>query len=264
MSQLNRNLAPFDERIWNIIDDEIRTRLTNRLKLRRILDFKGPYGFDYSAVNTGKHILLEGNTSEVTYSLRKVLPLVEIETSFTVDRKEVSALERGAVDLESESLPEAVERFAAAENSAILHGIQGADFQGLMDSSENDVISVDKDDLVVSSAMAVRALNDQDVEGPYALFVGPDLYSYIYTADDKGYPIKKRLEEILNGPVQVHSDLKDEGFLSSSRGGDFEFISGEDVSVGYSHTDADKIHLFIRESFTVRVHSPEAVIALKA
>ena len=49
----------------------------------------------------------------------------------------------------------------------------------------------------------------------------------------------------------------------SQRGGDFHFESGEDISIGYDHHDADRVHLYVEESFTFQVASPEAGIALR-
>ena len=48
----------------------------------------------------------------------------------------------------------------------------------------------------------------------------------------------------------------------SLRGGDFELVSGQDVSIGYSGATADSVSLFLQESFTFRAHGPEAAIAL--
>ena len=48
----------------------------------------------------------------------------------------------------------------------------------------------------------------------------------------------------------------------SQRGGDFLFESGEDLSIGYSHHDEDNVHLYLEESFTFRVTSPDASVVL--
>ena len=48
----------------------------------------------------------------------------------------------------------------------------------------------------------------------------------------------------------------------SQRGGDFLFESGEDLAVGYDSHDADAVDLYIVESFTFRVATPEAAVAL--
>ena len=37
----------------------------------------------------------------------------------------------------------------------------------------------------------------------------------------------------------------------SLRGGDFLFESGQDLSIGYDHHDADLVHLYLEESFTL-------------
>jgi uncharacterized linocin/CFP29 family protein len=49
----------------------------------------------------------------------------------------------------------------------------------------------------------------------------------------------------------------------SLRGGDFRFESGQDLSLGYDHHDADNVHLYVEESFTFRVATPEAAVALR-
>lgn len=48
----------------------------------------------------------------------------------------------------------------------------------------------------------------------------------------------------------------------SQRGGDFLFESGQDLSVGYSHHDADSVHLYLEQSFTFRSATPEAAVWL--
>jgi uncharacterized linocin/CFP29 family protein len=48
----------------------------------------------------------------------------------------------------------------------------------------------------------------------------------------------------------------------SQRGGDFLFESGQDLVVGFDHYDADAVHLYIEQSFSFRVATPEAAAAL--
>jgi uncharacterized linocin/CFP29 family protein len=48
----------------------------------------------------------------------------------------------------------------------------------------------------------------------------------------------------------------------SMRGGDFAFDSGEDLSVGYESHDAESVSLYIEESFSFRVLTPEAAVAI--
>ncbi len=48
----------------------------------------------------------------------------------------------------------------------------------------------------------------------------------------------------------------------SLRGGDFLFESGEDISIGYESHDADAVDLYLEQSFSFRVVTPEAAVAL--
>jgi uncharacterized linocin/CFP29 family protein len=48
----------------------------------------------------------------------------------------------------------------------------------------------------------------------------------------------------------------------SLRGGDFLFESGQDLSIGYDHHDAEAVHLYLEESFSFRVATAEAAVAL--
>jgi uncharacterized linocin/CFP29 family protein len=50
----------------------------------------------------------------------------------------------------------------------------------------------------------------------------------------------------------------------SMRGGDFSFESGEDLSVGYDSHDANVVNLYIEESYSFRVLTPEAAVAITA
>jgi uncharacterized linocin/CFP29 family protein len=50
----------------------------------------------------------------------------------------------------------------------------------------------------------------------------------------------------------------------SVRGGDFLFESGQDLSVGYDSHDADAVRLYLEESFSFRVATAEAAVALTA
>ena len=48
----------------------------------------------------------------------------------------------------------------------------------------------------------------------------------------------------------------------SLRGGDFLFESGQDLSIGYDSHDADVVRLYLEQSFSFHVATPEAAVAL--
>ena len=81
------------------------------------------------------------------------------------------------------------------------------------------------------------------------------------TSEHGGYPLLDHLRKILGGPLVWAPGLQGAA-LVSMRGGDFLFDSGEDISIGYEHDDTQTVALYLSESFSFRVVTPEAAVAL--
>src|SRR5205823_3296249 len=97
---------------------------------------------------------------------------------------------------------------------------------------------------------------------PYGLALGPDAHTRaLETSEHGGYPLLEHLREILGGPL-VWAPGVDGAVVVSLRGGDFVFTSGEDISIGYERHDDEAVHLYLEESFTFRVVTPEAAVPL--
>ncbi len=70
------------------------------------------------------------------------------------------------------------------------------------------------------------------------------------------------VRELLDGPI-VWAPAADGAIVLSMRGGDFELTVGQDFSIGYLDHTAQAVRLYLQESFTFRVLSPEAAVPLK-
>ncbi|HEX3735844.1 MAG TPA: family 1 encapsulin nanocompartment shell protein [Solirubrobacterales bacterium] len=265
MNHLLRNLAPVSDAGWELLDDEARERLRPSLAARRLVDFSGPRGWQHSATNLGRIDEVDpANGGGVTAAQRRVLPLVELRAEFTVSRAELADNDRGAVDADLEALDEAAQRIAIAENVAVFHGWGKAGIAGIADASpvKSKPLGGSAEDYPRSVAGAVEALREVGVEGPYGLALGPDEYTrVIETAEHGGYPLFDHLEKILEGPIVWAPGVKGAVVLSL-RGGDFLFESGQDLAIGYSHHDAEAVHLYLEESFSFVVATPEAAAPL--
>jgi uncharacterized linocin/CFP29 family protein len=69
------------------------------------------------------------------------------------------------------------------------------------------------------------------------------------------------VKHIVDGPI-IWAPAVNGAVVLSTRGGDFELTVGRDLSIGYaSHTDA-VVRLYLTESMTFRVLTPEAAVAL--
>jgi uncharacterized linocin/CFP29 family protein len=264
---LLRDLAPMPDRAWELIDAEARERLTPNLAGRRLVDWSGPHGWNYSATDLGRARRIDNATGAgEEVAQRVVLPVTEFRVPFTVSRAEVADAARGANNLELDDLVRAALRAAECENAAILDGRAAAGIVGIAAACAHSAMALgaDANDYPHVVAVAVDRLRQAGVDGPYALAIAPEGFTRIVeTTEHGGHPLLDHLRQILGGEV-VRAPGIGGAVVLTRRGGDFTLDMAQDLSVGYSHHDADTIHLYLEEAFTFHVAEPDAAIALAA
>jgi uncharacterized linocin/CFP29 family protein len=265
MNHLLRDSAPITEAAWKLIDDEARERLTPALAARKLVDFAGPRGWEHSAANLGRATPLADTPIDgVQAAQRRVLALVELRAPFTLSRDELRDADRGAPDIDLAPLDEAARLIATTENHAVFHGWPAAGFTGIADASTHEAIALgdDCERYPRHVARAVEALLRAGIDGPYGLALGPDAYTDVLeTTEHGGYPLLDHLRKIIGGPL-VWAPGVQGAVVVSLRGGDFLLDVGEDLSIGYREHSANAVELYLVESFTFRVATPEAAVAL--
>ena len=264
MNHLLRGQAPISDTGWNVLDREARERLTPALAARKLVDFSGPLGWEHSATNLGRSEALESAPADgVTARRRRVLPMVEMRADFELGRDELRDADRGAEDVDLGPLDKAAHQIAVAENRAVFHGWSGA-VTGIAEASPHAPLTLGEaaDDYPRPVAGAAERLLCSGVTGPYGLALGRDQYRRVVeTAEHGGYPLLDHLHKILEGPIVWTPGLEGAVVLSL-RGGDFLFESGQDLSIGYDSHDGDVVRLYLEQSFSFRVATPEAAVVL--
>jgi len=264
MNNLFRELAPIPAPAWQEIEKEAKRTLKTMLAARRIVDFVGPQGFAISAIGTGRTAPIPAPPNGgVEAHLRQVQPLVEIRAPFELARSEIEAIDRGAKDPNLDTVIAAARRIAIAEDTAIFHGYSGAHIRGICEAQASAALSIGDDyeayPTVVASAL--NKLRDAGVDGPYALALSERCYTGLTETAKAGYPILEHVRRIVEGPIVWAPGLKG-AVVVSLRGGDFELVVGRDFSIGYLDHDAKRVRLYIEESFTFRLLSPQAAVPL--
>jgi uncharacterized linocin/CFP29 family protein len=266
MDHLLRSHAPISDAGWTLLDEEARERLTPALAARKLVDFSGPHGWEHSATNLGRTTgLAEAPCEGVAGRQRRVLPLVELRADFELSRDELRDADRGADDADLAPLDNAAHQIALAENVAVFHGWADA-IAGITEASPHDQLALGDatDDYPRPVASAVEQLLCNGVSGPYGLALGREQYRRVVeTAEHGGYPLLDHLRKILEGPIVWAPGVKG-AVVVSLRGGDFSFESGQDLSIGYDSHDGDVVRLYLEESFSFHVATPEAGVALNA
>ncbi|MGD9735612.1 MAG: family 1 encapsulin nanocompartment shell protein [Solirubrobacterales bacterium] len=267
MNHLLREIAPLSDGNWQLLDEEARERLHGPLGARRLVDFAGPLGWEHSATNLGRTERLAPPDGDGVAGLRRrVLPLVELRADFAIARAELADDDRGAVDADLAPLDEAAERIATCENVAVFHGWADAGIVGIAAASPfapEPLGASAEQDYPRSVARAVESVRGAGVGGPYGLALGPDEYTrVIETAEHGGYPLFDHLAKILLGGPIVWAPGVEGAVVVSLRGGDFLFESGQDLAIGYDHHDGETVSLYLQESFSFVVATPEAAAPL--
>jgi uncharacterized linocin/CFP29 family protein len=265
-NHLLRSHAPISDGNWTLLDDEARERLGAALAARKLVDFLGPFGWEYSATNLGRVGEVASAPCEgITALARRVLPLAELRADFAISRAELRDDDRGAEDADLEPLDDAAHRMAVAENRSVFHGWPEAGIVGLSEASPHQGLTLgeDADSYPRPVARAVEQLLQSGIGGPYALALGSDEFTRVSeTAEGGGYPLRDHLRKILDGPVLWAPGVSGAVVLSQ-RGGDFLFESGQDLSIGYVDHDREVVNLYLEQSFSFHVATPEAAVPLK-
>ncbi len=263
MDILKRSLAPVADVAWEMIEAEAQRVLRGNLSARKLVDFDGPHGWTMAAVNTGvvkvgAAKLVEG----VDWGSREVLPLIEARAAFALKIWDLDNISRGGRAPDLTPVAAAAGKLALFEEKAVYQGFKNAGIVGLTAGPQKAIaLPKEPSQMVAAVEAAIVALQSAGVGGPYSLVLGRQPYQMLMSGDDRGYPLVRRVGGLLDGKIHWSPAL-DGGVLLSGRGGDFRFVCGQDVSIGYQKHDAKEVVLFLTESFTFEVLEPTAAIAL--
>lgn len=262
---LKRKLAPVLPAAFAAIDAEASRVLKLNLAGRRLVDFRGPHGWELAALNTGRMTMLPDEPeTEVHVGIRQAQPLLELRAPIALPIMELDSIARGAPDPDLRAVVTAAERVAHVEDSAIFNGLPAAGIVGILPASPHHPHRLPPDVTHLPRAIltARETLRQAGVDGPYALALDASYTAQVLAATEDGYPLAKRLtEQVLDGPL-VRAEAIEGGVLLSVRGGDYELTVGQDLSIGYAAHDRHTVELYLTESFTFRVLEAVAAVRL--
>jgi uncharacterized linocin/CFP29 family protein len=261
---LRRQQAPIADGAWEEIERQARRTLKGNLSGRRLVDFHGPHGWPLAAVNLGTLNVEGGNrVGNVTWGLRNVLPLVEIRVPFSLGIWGLDDLERGAAQADVGPVAKAAREAAIFEEATIYRGFPPGGIKGVLESSPHPPVplAAERSGFPESVELAVLAIQQAGIGGPFALVLGTDPYRCLMAGDPGLYPVSKRVRALASGGIHWSPALVG-GAVLSCRGGDFEMTVGHDLAIGYKTHDTRNVELYFTESFTFRVLEPAASVAL--
>ena len=92
------------------------------------------------------------------------------------------------------------------------------------------------------------------------MLLGADAYTALAETTDQGYPVLEHVKRLVKDQI-IWAPAIAGAFVLTTRGGDFDFYIGQDVSIGYlSHTD-EAVRFYLQETFTFLLLTSEAAVA---
>ena len=262
---LRRDMAPIVDEAWKEIELQSSRILKGNLSGRKLVDFSGPHGWQFAAVNLGRlDVPSEAAADGVAWGLHMVLPLVEVRVPFTLGIWELDDIQRGAKNPDLDALKVAARQVAIFEETALYRGFGAAGMQGLLEASSHAPVplSPDRNSFTESVELALLAIQEAEISGPYALVLGTEPYKWLMAGDPNAYPLRERIKAMVSGGIHW-SPVLEGGAVLSRRGGDFEMTVGQDLTIGYKLHNAREVELYFTESFAFRVLEPAAAVELK-
>jgi uncharacterized linocin/CFP29 family protein len=252
MDTLFRELAPVSVAAWAEIEKEAKRTLKTSLAARKLVDFSGPKGIGEAAVGTGRSESIPAQVENGAEArLREILALVEVRVPFSLSRVELDAVDRGAEDPDLDAVISAAQTIALAEDRAVFYGYPAAGI----------TITENYEDYPLAVASALSRLRLSGVDGPYAIALGNQCYTGLTETTKGGYPVIQHVRRLLDGPI-VWAPAVTGAAVVSMRGGDFKLTVGQDISIGYLDHTRDNVRLYLQETFTFQVLSPQAAVSL--
>lgn len=260
MNMLKRKLAPLTEKAWNEIDDTAEKILKNQLSARKAVTVKGPNGWDFNVITEGKLENIEKSKNGVKSGQYQVKPLTEARITFELNRWELDNIERGAKDIDLDPLEEAVKKIAVFEDSSIFNGLKSANIEGLKSKAANTLdLGNNSSEILDNISRATLLLNKAMTDKPYTLIVSEKAWTKIYSDNQGGYPLSKRIKNLIGGNI-ILSSVIDGALLIPTGDDDLELTIGKDFAIGYEDSNSEKVKLFISESFTFRVLNEDIIV----
>jgi len=263
---LNRQQAPFPDKVWRALDEAALTAAGDRLTARRFLPVEGPFGIGLTAIECGNdEAFRQPRAVEAASVMGRTLPVPMIRQIFRVSIRRVAAFIEHGQPLDLSPAEDAAEAVADREEELVYQGQPDLHLSGLL-NSEGHLETAGGDWSGVEGALAdvlagVTRLDEAGHRGPYALVLEPALYNGLFRlypgTDVMQLEHLQRLctRGIFKAPIQG-------GVLVDPRAG--TLIVGQDLKSGYVGQDGIHFQLYLCESVVLRLDDPEATCVIPA
>lgn len=268
-SFLGRSDAPFAENVWQRIDDIVTEAAKSQLSARRILYLEGPFGLGFKSFPGPDRVIRDdldkGGTAVATSD---VLPLIDIQTAFTLSARDVAAFEQTGIFPDSGAIAAAALAAARKEDEVLFNGVAEAGIRGLVNADGVQSFKLASWDKVGTAAEnlinAANLLDAAGFHGPYAVALSPALYNTLFRLYPQGNLTElQHLQTFITDGIVKAPGLASGGILLASGRQFASILVGQDLATGFVGPKGKSFEFVVSESIALRLIQPRAIVVLQ-
>jgi len=275
---LLRSEAPLTNEEWERIDQAVVDAASGRLVGRRFINVFGPLGSGVDCIHQdtfagadvgGISLLAEEDVHPVHAETRKFIPVPVIFKDFWLYWRDLETSRSRGVPLDTGAAAGAATFVAQTEDDLIFNGNEKLGLEGLMNARWRNTVPLrdwDQGGEAFQNAVeATRKLIDGGFYGPFAMVVGPSLYSKMQRVfNNTGVLEINQVRELMTAGVFQTAVLPDNGAIVVSTGvQNLDLAISQDLIAAYLGPEKMNHPFRVFEALVLRIKRPEAVCTLE-
>lgn len=276
MSRLDREVAPFDSKVWEVIDGVARRAVLDTGVARRLLRVVGPLGMD-ARVGIGEDEQAgeeeagsvggdAAATPHVHMPRVRILPL--LHAPFRMGLRAIEAFETRGEPLDTRAIAEAARVLAEAEDALVFEGDLRTGIRGLVGGAiAGEIAAGDWSEPANVSADllgALSALDDAGRHGPFAAALPPARYYALFRPfPGTSLTPHAQLAPLFEGGIHKAPTLRDTFVVLVRDEAGPKLMLGQDLAAAYDGREGVFHRFSLLESATVLPGSAGSVVLLR-
>jgi len=267
---LGRDDAPFNQNIWQKIDDIVIHAAKSQLSVRRLLYVDGPFGLGLKAIPGPDRIVKDESEKGGTVVVASpVQPIPEIQTEFILAARDIAVFDEQGLPLDGGAIAKAAMAAARKEDDILLNGVPELGIKGLINSDGVQTMKLNPWDKVGSAVdtiiQSVSKLDNAGFHGPYTLGLSPNLYNVLFRLYPQGNITEfQHLQTFITDGIVKVPALKAGGVLLASGRQFASIVLGQDLVTSFVGPKGKNFEFVISETVALRLVQSEAVMVLQS
>lgn len=266
---LHRKDAPFQDKVWHIIDETIVAAAKSQLCGRRLLHTEGPYGLALKTLLSGDFRVDEKTIEGTTLTASCAAPVAMTQSGFKLAVRDIAAFEETGLPFDLAPAANAAIACARQEDMMIFNGSKTLGLNGLLSADHSQSFELRPWDDIGTAAQdiisAVTLLDDAGFHGPYTLALAPKLYNLLYRRYPQGHITElEHLKQIATEGIVKAPVISSGGVLLCPARQYATIVLGQDLMTAFvGPATSGEYEFVVSESVALRLRQPEAIYILK-